>query len=307
VNDAILMRVTDLVKHYGEVHAVDGISFSTPEASVFTILGPNGAGKTTTLEILEGIRNADSGDIEVFGKKLQRIDRSVKERIGVLLQEGNFEPYLKVREVIGLFASFFKSTRPVGEILRWVALEEKAGARVKSLSGGQKQRLAVGVALVNNPELIFLDEPTTGLDPQARHNMWSIVTDLKERGKTIILTTHYMEEAEALSDYVCIMDHGKIIAEGSPRHLAAELGQETIVEFSAETLDEAALKPLKDCCKAVRVEAGLVTVETEDLVPTMETLLTWSKEHHVPLRNMAVRQPNLEDVFLSLTGRRLRE
>jgi ABC-2 type transport system ATP-binding protein len=191
-------------------------------------------------------------------------------------------------------------------MLERVALTEKAGTFVKNLSGGQKQRLAIGAALVNDPEVVFLDEPTTGLDPQARRNVWSIVTDLKETGVAIILTTHYMEEAEALSDHVCIMDHGKLIAEGSPRELTAQLGQETIIEFAAEVRDDdfAALDP---CCKAARSEAGLVVVETENLVGTMEALLAWSREREIPLANMTVRQPNLEDVFLSLTGRRLRE
>ena len=302
-----MMRVTKLVKHYGEVHAVDGISFSIPRASVFTILGPNGAGKTTTLEILEGIRHPDSGEIEVFGVRLKRINRAVKERMGVLLQDGNFEPYLRVKEVVTLFASFFKDPLSVNEVLENVALTEKATAYVKTLSGGQKQRLAVGVALVNDPDLIFLDEPTTGLDPQARRNIWSIVTGLKGEGKTIILTTHYMEEAEALSDHVCIMDHGAIIAEGSPRDLAARLGQETIIEFTSPDLSKNDLAPLAECCKAIRVDGELVTVETEDLVPTMDHMLTWAKDHDLSLKNMIVRQPNLEDVFLSLTGRRLRE
>ena len=302
-----LMRVTDLRKYYGEVHAVDGISFTVPRASVFTILGPNGAGKTTPPEILEGIREPDAGEIEVFGSRLKRVDRATKERMGVLLQDGNFEPYLRVSEVVQLFAAFFASALPTEEVLARVALQDKANAMIKTLSGGQKQRLAVGIALVNDPELIFLDEPTTGLDPQARRNMWSIVTDLKGQGKTIILTTHYMEEAEALSDYVCIMDHGKIIAEGSPRELAAGLGQETIIEFSAPTLVEEHIAQLEDYGKAARTDGEIVTLETEDLVRTMEQLLSWSRESRVPLKNMAVRQPNLEDVFLSLTGRRLRE
>jgi len=302
-----LMRVSDLVKHYGEVHAVDGISFSIPRASVFTLLGPNGAGKTTTLEILEGIRDPDGGEIEVFGSRLRRVTRDVKERMGVLLQDANFEPYLRVREVVGLFCSFFRSHLSVDEILERVALKEKANAYMKTLSGGQQQRLAVGVALVNDPDLVFLDEPTTGLDPQARRNIWSIVTDLKVEGKTIILTTHYMEEAEALSDHVCIMDHGRIIAEGSPRELAARLGRETIIEFTAGDLDAAALQPIAAHCKSVYQDGELITVETEDLVPTMEALLAWAKDRGTPLSNLIVRQPNLEDVFLSLTGRRLRE
>ena len=301
------MRVTDLTKHYGDVRAVDGISFAVPDASVFTLLGPNGAGKTTTLEMLEGIREPDSGEIEIFGRRLRRVDRATKQRIGVLLQEGNFEPYLRAREVIALFASFFRAARPIDEILERVALTDKARTFVKNLSGGQKQRLAIGAALVNEPDLVFLDEPTTGLDPQARRNVWSVVADLRATGVALILTTHYMEEAEALSDHVCIMDHGKLIAEGSPRELTARLGQETIIEFNAGEIEDDGLAELETCCKGVRSGADLVTVETEDLVGTMEALLGWSKARGIPLDNMTVRQPNLEDVFLSLTGRRLRE
>jgi ABC-2 type transport system ATP-binding protein len=302
-----LIRVTDLRKHYGDVRAVDGVSFAVPNAAVFTLLGPNGAGKTTTLEILEGIREADAGEIVIFGARLRRVDRATKQRMGVLLQEGNFEPHLKAREVITLFASFFRNARPVDEMLERVALTEKANTYVKHLSGGQKQRLAIGAALVNSPELVFLDEPTTGLDPQARRNVWSVVADLKSTGVAIVLTTHYMEEAEALSDLVCIMDNGKLIAEGSPRELAARLGQETIIEFAADGVQDEDLIPLHACCAAVRSGADLVSVETEDLVATMGSLLEWSKERDLPLANMTVRQPNLEDVFLSLTGRRLRE
>ena len=307
MTDDVLLRVFDLVKHYGDVHAVDGISFDVPAASVFTLLGPNGAGKTTTLEILEGIREPDSGEIGIFGVRVHRITRPIKQRIGVLLQDGGFEPYLKVREILHLFASFFEHTLHVNDVLQRVALADKAGAFVRTLSGGQLQRLALGAALINDPELVFLDEPTTGLDPQARRNMWSIVTDLRERGKTIILTTHYMEEAEALSDSVCIMDHGTIIAEGTPRELTHAFGEETMVEFRIRELAEQGLAELADCGKEYRVDGGAVTVETEDLPATMESLFAWSRRQDVPLDSLIVRQPNLEDVFLSLTGRRLRE
>ena len=307
MEDRVLLRVSDLIKHYGDIRAVDGVSFEAHVASVFTLLGPNGAGKTTTLEILEGIREPDSGEIEVFGARLKRITRNVKQRMGVLLQEGGFEPYLKVREILRLFASFYQNPVPLDEVLRQVALEDKSGAQVRALSGGQRQRLAVGTALINDPELVFLDEPTTGLDPQARRNMWSIVTGLKERGKTVILTTHYMEEAEALSDLVCIMDHGVIIAQGAPRELTQDFGEETMIEFRADGLSDAAAGELSACCKGFRVDGATVTLETEDLPATMESLFAWSRGQDVPLRNLMVRQPNLEDVFLSLTGRRLRE
>lgn len=304
---ATLMRVQGLAKRYGETQAVDHISFDVLEAEVFTLLGPNGAGKTTTLEILEGLRRPDSGTVEVFGRTVANIDRQTKERMGVLLQEGNFEPYLKVREVIRLIASFFPRARPVEDILASVALEEKAGAHVRTLSGGQKQRLAIGAALVNDPDLVFLDEPTTGLDPQARRNIWDIVSTLTKAGKTIILTTHYMEEAESLSDNVCIMDRGRIIAQGSPRDLTATLGQETFIEFAAPGIDAEQIARLSTCCDQLRERDGNISLETRDLLPTMDCLLDWSRDLGVPMANMSVRQPNLEDVFLSLTGRGLRE
>ena len=301
-----MMKVSDLTKHYGETRAVDGISFTVPPASVFTILGPNGAGKTTTMEILEGIREPDSGEIEVFGERLDRVTRSVKQRMGVLLQDGGFEPYLKVREILQLFASFFATSLPADDILEMVALTEKSKALVRTLSGGQRQRLAIGAALINDPDLIFLDEPTTGLDPQARRNIWDIVSALKARGKTIILTTHYMEEAEALSDEVCIMDYGTIIAHGTPKTLTASLGEETLIEFGGAAVAQDALEALQQSCAATRSEQSIISLKTAHLTDTMEALFAWSREHDIKLRDLAVRQPNLEDVFLTLTGRRLR-
>ncbi len=302
-----LLSVTNLTKHYGDVHAVDGISFAVPRGTVFTILGPNGAGKTTTLEILEGLRPPDSGEIEIFGKQVSRIDRHVKERIGVLLQEANFEPYLKVHETIELFAAFFAHARSTQEILELVSLTDKKNALIKNLSGGQRQRLALGVALVNDPDLLFLDEPTTGLDPQARHNIWSIVTNLKKRNRTVVLTTHYMEEAESLSDYVCIMDHGKIIASGTPRALAARLGKETMIEFTANQIPAVAHASLTTQFPKAHQDGGTITIEVVELVPALQHLLRWASEHGITLDNLVIRQPNLEDVFLTLTGRRLRE
>ena len=305
--DPIVLKVEGLVKDYGDIRAVAGISFEVEGGSVFTLLGPNGAGKTTTLEILEGIRSPDAGTMTLFGRRLRRVDRAAKQRIGVLLQEGNFEPYLKVKEVVRLFASFFVHARPVEEILQSVGLEEKRDALVRGLSGGQKQRLAVGVALINDPELVLLDEPTTGLDPQARRNIWSIVDRLKGGGKTVILTTHYMEEAEVLADSVCIMDHGSIIAEGSPRELAERFGEETVIEFSAGGAPADALERLRGLSDEAQLDGETVILETSDLTGTMEGLLAWARENRTPLRQLIVRQPNLEDVFLALTGRRLRE
>ncbi len=298
-----VLAVRELRKNYGPVCAVAGVSFSVAKGTVFTLLGPNGAGKTTTLEILEGLREADSGEIELFGQTVRRVTPEMKNRMGVLLQEGGFEPYLRVREVLSLFAAFFQRPRPVKEVLAEVALEDKARALVKNLSGGQRQRLALGVALINDPELLFLDEPTTGLDPQARRNVWDVVERLKGEGKTIVLTTHYMEEAEALSDEVCIMDHGRVIAHGSPRDLTAGLGQDTFIEFEAPELPAA----LGDLPGEVHRDGTLLTLKTANLVASLEGLLSWSRNRGIELRNMVVRQPNLEDVFLALTGRRLRE
>jgi len=303
----VLLRVTDLKKAYGHVQAVGGISFQAHRGSVFTILGPNGAGKTTTLEILEGIRVADSGEIELFGETARRVTEQMKQRMGVLLQEGSFEPYLRVHEVLKLFSSFFDHAVPVDEVLERVALKDKAGALVRTLSGGQKQRLAVGVALVNDPELVFLDEPTTGLDPQARRNLWSIFQELQEADKTLILTTHYMEEAEELSNHVCIMDHGTIIAEGSAEEMARGLGQDSIIEFEVPELDSSAASALSAAGLALEHDDGTAVLHAPELTKAMAGLLSWAEKHDVPLTNLSVRQPNLEDVFLSLTGRRLRE
>jgi ABC-2 type transport system ATP-binding protein len=307
MNKASMIDVLNLSKRYGGLVAVDGISFSVPAGSVFTILGPNGAGKTTTMEMLEGIRDPDEGSFVLFGEPMTRVRRSAKQRMGVLLQDGGFEPHLKVREIIQLFASFFETSRPVDEILDLVSLQEKAHAQVRTLSGGQRQRMAVGAALVNNPDVVFLDEPTTGLDPQARRNMWSILSHLQSSGKTILLTSHYMEEAETLSNIVCIMDHGKIIAEGSPRELTSRLGEASVLEFRVDGLDGLDVQPLRQHMLSLRVEEEHVTAETSDLPGAIGALLAWSSELGVPFQDLRVRQPNLEDVFLSLTGRSLRE
>ncbi len=302
---ASVLRVRDLRKTYGSVRAVDGVSFAVERGTIFSLLGPNGAGKTTTVEILEGLRIPDSGEIELFGEKVTRVGPAQKARLGVLLQEGAFEPYLQVREVLALFSAFFPKSRPPAELLALVGLTEKAKALVRTLSGGQKQRLALAVALLNDPELLFLDEPTSGLDPQARHHVWDILRDLRAQGKTIFLTTHYMEEAEALSDWVCIMDHGRIIAEGTPRDLGSRFGPATFVEFELPSPFLSALSgrfPGK-----IRADGEHVLLEVQDLTQDLSALLSWAAERGLSLRNLLVRQPNLEDVFLALTGRRLRD
>src|SRR6056297_3444398 len=234
----IILEVRNLKKHYPTVKAVDDISFSIEKGTVFTLLGPNGAGKTTTLEIIEGIKKADDGQIIFFGEEMKHVSDEAKQKIGVSLQSTNFIPHLKVKEVFELFASFFKKKLPVEDVIGFVSLEEKKNDLVEKLSGGQKQRVAIGCALINDPEMVFLDEPTTGLDPQARRNIWGIIEHLKSQGKTVFLTTHYMEEAQKLSDMVCIMDHGKIIAIDTPTGHIKKLGELNYVEFTAELTEE---------------------------------------------------------------------
>ncbi|MGQ9700099.1 MAG: ABC transporter ATP-binding protein [Candidatus Bipolaricaulaceae bacterium] len=301
-----ILRVSALRKHYGQVRAVDGISFSVEAGTIFALLGPNGAGKTTTVEIIEGLRTPDSGEIELFAVKLRKtVPPELRARMGVMLQEGGFEPYFRVREVLTLFASFFPRTLPKEELLEVVGLKEKARALVRTLSGGQKKRLALAVALLNAPELLILDEPTTGLDPQGRRHIWTILAGLKAQGKTVFLTAHYLEEAEALSDWVCIMDHGRIVAEGTPRALISSLGMASFVEFE---LPEALSADLSQAFPGrVQRDGNRVTVQLDDLVSGLSKLFSWAEGEGLELRHLLVRQPNLEDVFLSLTGRRLRD
>jgi len=300
-------EVKVLKKHYGNVKAVDGVSFYVKKGQVFTLLGPNGAGKTTIVEILEGLKEADSGDIYFFGEKLEQIGREQKERIGVLLQENNYIERIKVREIIDMFSSFFKKTIPREEILERIVLKEKSDAYIEALSGGQKQRLSIGLALINDPEIVFLDEPTTGLDPQARRNVWELIEDLKEEGKTIFLTTHYMDEAEQLSDFVYIMDQGKIIARGSPRDLISELGRENVIDFEKGQLNEEDIDQLKEMFNTAGSADRHVSIYVEELSSAMSRLLKWADDNGADLDNLMIRRPNLEDVFLELTGKGLRE
>ncbi len=301
------LEVKDLKKHYGNVKAVDGISFYVKKGQVFTLLGPNGAGKTTTLEILEGLKGADSGEIYFFGEKCSKIGKKEKEEIGVLLQENNFIEKIKVKEIIEMFASFFKKSLKINDILDLIVLKEKEDSFVEDLSGGQRQRLAIGLALINDPRIVFLDEPTTGLDPQARRNVWGLIKKLKQEGKTIFLTTHYMEEAEQLSDYVYIMDQGKIIARGSTRELVSDLGRENVIDFEKGDLEKEDIQQLINLFKKTNVKDNQISIFVEKLSSAMSKLLKWSENKNLELDNLMIRRPNLEDVFLELTGKGLRE
>ena len=294
------------------VDAVNGLQLKVETGQCFGLLGPNGAGKTTTVEILEGILEPTSGRVEVLGERWGRgRDHQLRQRIGVTLQETRFKEKLSVREVLTLFRSFYEEGLTVDQALEQVSLEEKEKAWVRQLSGGQRQRLAVATALVGDPELLFLDEPTTGLDPQARRQIWEVVTNLKERGRTILLTTHYMDEAEKLCDDLAVVDHGKVIAEGSPQELISQLGGEHVIDVSLEGQEdswpsEEELSVIDSVTHVTREgEAYLLNVDQPHRA--VPSLLSWLATRNLELKRLSTRHANLEDVFVSLTGRRLRD
>ncbi|AEX84931.1 ABC-type multidrug transport system, ATPase component [Marinitoga piezophila KA3] len=297
-----IIEIKHLKKYYKNVKAVDDISFDVYEGEVFAFLGPNGAGKTTTLEIIEGLRKKDSGEIIYFDKYTDPSDNYIKQRIGVQLQNSAFFDNLTVYETLKMFEGLYPKTREADEILEIMSLNEKKNSKVKKLSGGQKQRLAIGVALINDPDILFLDEPTTGLDPQSRRNIWEIVLNLKKAGKTIVLTTHYMEEAEYLSDRVYIIDHGKIIANGSVNELIKSLNKKSIITFETKTPDL-----FLDKFREINVTNEKVEIETNEVEKVLFEILNLTKKSEITVDNLTIRKPNLEDVFLHLTGRSLRD
>lgn len=305
---AAVLSVEGLRKTYGLLAAVDGISFSVAHGETFGILGPNGAGKTTTLEIIEGLREPDDGRIAFLGMDAVRNRARVQQRIGVQLQSQALWPELTVEETLKLFQSLFSRRVSVMTLLERFSLVEKRGSLVKGLSGGQKQRLSIATALVNDPDLVFLDEPTTGLDPQARHSFWDLIRDMKGEGKTLIITTHYMEEAEALCDRVAIMDRGRIIAFGTPRELIRTLASESTIECTihADLGGEGALGRLPGV-RDVHAGNGTVILFTSDVSATLNALVRLADQSLRPIGNLNVRTATLEDVFISLTGRRLRD
>jgi ABC-2 type transport system ATP-binding protein len=302
------IRVNDLHKRYGETRAVDGISFEVGAGEVFGLLGPNGAGKTTTVEILEGLRAADSGEATVLGVDTNRDPEALKPRIGVALQTASLYPKLTVSEVLDLFRSFYvRQGHSTAELIERFDLGEKRHSRTQELSGGQRQRLAVALALVNDPELVFLDEPTTGLDPAARRSLWEVVLELKRQGRTILLTTHYMEEAEILCDRIAIMDHGRILESGTVKELVGRHFHERAVRFDRiDALADGALAAL-DGVASVAHENGEVVLYTRNVPGTIEGLLAAAESTGSEPENLTIRRPTLEDVFLALTGRALRD
>jgi len=305
------VAVRELRKSYGALEAVRGISFEIGAGECFGLLGPNGAGKTTTVEILEGLLRPTAGDVEVLGRRWGDDDHEIRERLGVCLQQTVLPEKLEVGETAALFRAFYRQGRDPAEVVGEVGLQEKARARVGTLSGGQKQRLAVACALVGDPELLFLDEPTTGLDPQSRRQVWEIVHGFKKRGRTVVLTTHYMDEAEKLCDRVAVVDRGRIIAEGTPRELIRSLGGDHVIEIAVEGHGAGELGPSElaglPSVRAVHAEAGhLVLAVTEPHV-ALAPLLERVEARGFALASLSTRHASLEDVFVSLTGRHLRD
>ncbi len=295
------IHVSGLHKSYGENEAVRGIDFEVGKGEVFGFLGPNGAGKTTTVEILEGYRPRSAGEVSVLGIDPGTPTREWRTRIGLVLQECELNPLLTVGETMKLYASFFPNPRPVDETLRLVGLQDRHGARVGALSGGQQRRLDVGVGIIGNPELLFLDEPTTGFDPTARRDAWNMIEGLKDLGTTIVLTTHYMEEAQHLADRVVILREGRVVAEGAPATLGDKLGQETIIRFRLTdglTADGIA----SAIGRRPKIAGNQATLATTEPQRDLHGLLDWAEGAGLQLADLEVRRPSLEDVFLEVTG-----
>ena len=303
-DDAIVVR--NLVKRYGERRAVDGLSFSVRRGEIFALLGPNGAGKTTTVEILEGYRALDGGEVRVLGLDPRREPAELKRRIGVMLQNAGIYPNVTPVEALELFRHFYPDAEDPAEMLRLVGLEESANTRFRQLSGGQQRRLALAAALIGKPELLFLDEPTTAMDPQARRLTWEILQSLRERGLTILLTTHFMEEAERLADRVAIIDHGKLVALEEPRVLTATTSE--ALQFSGPSgLDLAALAALPAADGAREERPGFYVLQTTRPIDLLAEATAWGRAQGVLLNDLRVGHESLEEVFLRLTGHELRE
>ncbi len=303
------IQVRGLTKNYGDFEAVKGIDFHVQAGEVFGLLGPNGAGKTTTVEILEGLRPRSGGQVSVLGFDPERQSLKLKDRIGVSLQSTNLPAKIKVAEAVGLFASFYSRTRNVDQLLQQLQLGEKRDTMYSALSGGQKQRLALAMALVNDPKVLFLDEPTAGLDPQARQQIHGLIEELKSQNRTILLTTHYIEEAEKLCDRVAIIDSGKIIATGTPVQIRSQTVGESRIEITTASPLPAGDPPAWPGTRGVVVDAQRTRLSLASSKPakTLVDLVKWIDQQGIELTDVHLKRPSLEDVFIELTGRSLRE
>jgi ABC-2 type transport system ATP-binding protein len=293
-----VVEVSGLVKRYADVDAVAGVDLTIEPGEVFALLGPNGAGKTTTVEILEGHRDRDGGSVTVLGYDPATGGRELRERIGIVLQESSVEPVLDVREAIDIYGAMYPRRIPTGDLIEMVGLQEKADSRIKTLSGGQRRRLELALGLVGDPDLVFLDEPTTGFDPSARRQAWSVLENLTSLGKTILLTTHYMDEAQHLADRIAVINRGVIIAEGTPDTLGRRGDSETRIEFSLPAGVGIELIPVPE---AQRMENGLVRVSTVTPTKTLHELTHWAVAGGLELDRLEITRPSLEDVYLELT------
>jgi ABC-2 type transport system ATP-binding protein len=299
-----VISIKGLRKSYGDFSAIKGIDLVVEREQIFGVLGPNGAGKTTTVEILEGYLGRDGGEVEVLGIDPAKPTRAFRDRIGIVLQGTTLEPKLTVRESLELYAGYFSKPRPVDEVIGLIGLEDKADVRAGRLSGGQMRRLDVGIALIGDPELLFLDEPTTGFDPSARRQAWEMIAGLRDLGKTVLLTTHYLEEAQALADRVAIINEGRIVAEDTPENLGGRENLPTRITFRLPPgFDRADLLP------ALKIEfeddavghEQVAVIETVDTVADLRTLTAWALERGVELEDLEARRPSLEDVYLQVT------
>ncbi len=304
---SMAIEVNQLVKSFGAVQAVRGLNLQVQRGEVFGLLGPNGAGKTTSLEMLEGLVQPDSGSIHILGLDWRVHGQEIRQRIGVQFQSTQLDEKIKVREVLDMVSKYYAKTRPVPELLKMLQLEEKADAYQSKLSGGQRQRLALGLALVNDPELVFLDEPTTGLDPQARQRFWDLVRLLKSEGRTVLITTHYMDEAEALCDRIGIMDHGQILQLGTPRELIAGLNQPSYAELEFAGMAPDAASFSQQAGLPVDVKNQYWVIALHDPKRDLQQILACVEALNLPMQQLHVRRASLEDVFLQRTGRSLRE
>jgi ABC-2 type transport system ATP-binding protein len=293
------IEVKGLRKSYGDVAAVRGIDLHVDVGEVFALLGPNGAGKTTSVEILEGYRKRDGGEVQVLGTDPGKNDRSLKERIGIVLQETSVDHFFTVREVIELYGGYYPNPLPVDDVIELVGLTEKSDERIRRLSGGQQRRLDVALGLAGDPELLFLDEPTTGFDPSARRNAWQMIQNLQSLGKTILLTTHYMDEAQMLADRVAVISRGEIVAEGPPDALGGRDVAGTKISF---VLPSGSPAPPTSIAGNFQVLGSSWSCETDTALPLLHEITGWAVSNHVELRSLQVSQPTLEDVYLALTA-----